>query len=58
MDDRRHSISPNALYALLGSEAAPIIVDVRRDAVLPAPIRFWLMHFIARPMPSNSGERA
>jgi hypothetical protein len=32
MDDRRHSISPDALYARLGSEAAPIIVDVRRDA--------------------------
>ena len=32
MDDRRYSISPDALYARLGSEAAPIIVDVRRDA--------------------------
>src|SRR5258708_7795249 len=32
MDDRKHSISPNALYARLGSESAPIIVDVRRDA--------------------------
>ena len=32
MDDRKHSISPDALYARLGSEAAPIIVDVRRDA--------------------------
>ena len=28
----RNSISPNALYARLGSESAPIIVDVRRDA--------------------------
>jgi rhodanese-related sulfurtransferase len=32
MDDRKYSISPDALYAWLGSEAAPIIVDVRRDA--------------------------
>ena len=32
MDDRKHSISPHDLYAQLGSEAAPIIVDVRRDA--------------------------
>jgi len=31
MDDRKHSISPDALYARLGSESAPIIVDVRRD---------------------------
>jgi hypothetical protein len=32
MDDRKHSISPDALYARLGSDAAPIIVDVRREA--------------------------
>src|SRR5882724_4954117 len=32
MDDRKYSISPDALYVQLGSEAAPIIVDVRRDA--------------------------
>ena len=32
MDDRKYSISSDALYARLGSEAAPIIVDVRRDA--------------------------
>jgi rhodanese-related sulfurtransferase len=32
MNDRRNSISPHALYARLGSEAAPITVDVRRDA--------------------------
>ena len=32
MEDRKQSISPNALYARLGSESAPIIVDVRRDA--------------------------
>ena len=31
MDDRNHSISPDSLYARLGSDAAPIIVDVRRD---------------------------
>jgi hypothetical protein len=31
MDDRKHSISPDALYARLGSEAAPIVVDVRRE---------------------------
>src|ERR1700745_1597764 len=30
--DQRNSISPEHLYARLGSEAAPIIVDVRRDA--------------------------
>src|SRR5260221_14717186 len=32
MDDRSTSISPDALYTRVGSEAAPIIVDVRRDA--------------------------
>src|SRR5258705_1422498 len=32
MDNRKHSISPDALDARLGSESAPIIVDVRRDA--------------------------
>jgi rhodanese-related sulfurtransferase len=32
MDDREQSISPDSLYARLGSESAPIIVDVRRDA--------------------------
>jgi hypothetical protein len=32
LDDRKHSISPDALYARLGSESAPIIVGVRRDA--------------------------
>jgi len=32
MDDRKHSISPDALYARLGSETTPIVVDVRRDA--------------------------
>jgi hypothetical protein len=32
MDDGKRSISPHNLYARLGSEAAPIIVDVRRDA--------------------------
>ena len=32
MDDRRNSISPDALYARLGAEASPIVVDVRRDA--------------------------
>jgi hypothetical protein len=32
MDDREHSMSPHDPYAQLGSEAAPILVDVRRDA--------------------------
>jgi hypothetical protein len=32
MDQSKHSISRNDLYARLGSNAAPIIVDVRRDA--------------------------
>src|SRR5258708_33929245 len=30
MDQRKHSISPKILYARLGTDAAPIIVDVRR----------------------------
>ena len=30
--DQKNSISPRHLYARIGSEAAPIIVDVRRDA--------------------------
>jgi rhodanese-related sulfurtransferase len=29
--DRQHSISPQALYARLGSEAAPLVIDVRPD---------------------------
>jgi hypothetical protein len=37
MDDRKISISPDVLYARLGSEAAPIIVDVRRDADFAIP---------------------
>jgi rhodanese-related sulfurtransferase len=32
MDDRKHSISPHDLYARLGSEAGPIVIDVRRAA--------------------------
>ena len=32
MDEPNQSISPHVLYARLGSERAPIIVDVRRDA--------------------------
>ena len=32
MERSKNSISPEALYARIGSEAAPIIVDVRRDA--------------------------
>jgi hypothetical protein len=32
MDDRNHSISPDSPYAWHGRDAAPIIVDVRRDA--------------------------
>lgn len=32
MDGNKFSISPHNLYARLGSDAAPIIVDVRRDA--------------------------
>ncbi|MDB5603213.1 MAG: hypothetical protein JWP25_113 [Bradyrhizobium sp.] len=32
MDRSNHSISPHDLYARLGSEATPIIVDVRHDA--------------------------
>src|SRR5258708_2968055 len=32
MDQSKHSISPNELYARLGSDAAPFVVDVRRDA--------------------------
>src|SRR4030088_2971922 len=32
MDQDRHSISPQDLYARLGSDAAPIVIDVRREA--------------------------
>src|ERR1700731_5429190 len=31
MDRDNHSISPRDLYERLGSEAAPIVVDIRRD---------------------------
>jgi hypothetical protein len=37
MDDRKHSISPDALCTWLGSEAAPIIAGARRDADFDAP---------------------
>jgi rhodanese-related sulfurtransferase len=32
MDENKLPISPHDLYALLGSDAAPIVVDVRRDS--------------------------
>jgi hypothetical protein len=32
MDEQTHSISPDSLYARLGSDAVPISVDVRSDA--------------------------
>jgi rhodanese-related sulfurtransferase len=32
MDDRKHPISPDGFCVRLGSETAPIVVDVRRDA--------------------------
>ena len=32
MDRDKHSISPQDLYARLGSDAAPIVIDVRREA--------------------------
>jgi hypothetical protein len=32
MDDRKNPISPDGFCARLGSETAPIVVDVRRDA--------------------------
>ena len=33
MDRSKHSISPNDLYARLGTDAAPIVDDVRRGAL-------------------------
>ena len=33
MDGKTHSISPHDLYARLGTEAAPVLVDVRRGIV-------------------------
>ncbi len=56
MDNRKHSISPDALYARLGSESAPIIVDVRAMLILPAQIRLWPTRFIALRTMWNSGE--
>jgi hypothetical protein len=35
MDRSKHSISPHDLYARLGSESAPIVVDVRRPLIWP-----------------------
>jgi len=37
MDVRNTSISPDVLYARLGSEEAPIVVDVRSDADFASP---------------------
>jgi hypothetical protein len=31
MDHQNYSISPHDPYAVFGSEAAPILIDVRRD---------------------------
>jgi hypothetical protein len=56
MDDRNHSISPNELYARLGSEAAPIIVDVRRDADF-AGADTLVADAFALPIMWSSGER-
>ena len=49
MDGRQFSISPNALYARLGSEAAPIIVDVRRDSDFAGAQRLLLDAFHRSP---------
>jgi hypothetical protein len=56
MDRNNHCISPKDLYARLGCEAAPIVVDVRRDADFAGPKRLWPMRFIALRMLLNCGE--
>lgn len=52
MDDRKHSISLDALHARLCSEAGPILVDVRCDTDFAAPTRWRPERFIARWMQS------
>src|ERR1700726_2677969 len=56
MDDRKHSISPDILYARLGSDAAPIIVDVRRDADFAGAETLLADAFHRSRTPSNNGK--
>jgi rhodanese-related sulfurtransferase len=49
MDPSNHFVSPQELYARLGSEAAPIIVDVRRDADFSAAERLLAPAFHRAP---------
>lgn len=49
MDDYRHSISPHDLYARLGSDAAPIVVDVRRAADFDSADRLVIPAFHCSP---------
>jgi hypothetical protein len=43
-------------FMQLGSEAAPIIVDVRRDADFASAETLVAVRFIARRITSNNGE--
>src|SRR5437870_1033745 len=52
--DGQHSISPQDLYAVVGTAAAPTIVDVRRDAAFDADDRM-LVSALRRP-PADVGE--
>jgi rhodanese-related sulfurtransferase len=49
MDDDRNSISPQELYARLGSDSAPIVVDVRRAAEFASTERLLAPAFHRSP---------
>jgi len=49
MDHRQHSITPEDLYARLGSEAAPVVVDVRRDEIFAGADRLVAPAFHRSP---------
>lgn len=49
MDGRKLSISPHDVYARIGTDAAPIIVDVRRDADLADSDRLVVPAFHRSP---------
>jgi rhodanese-related sulfurtransferase len=49
VDGNEHSISPQDLYAKLGSEAAPVVVDVRRAAAFAGADRILVPAFHRSP---------
>ena len=58
MDERKPSISLHGLCGRIGSDAAPIVVDVRRpadlDDKLVVPTRYQVEQLLANPLRESS----